>query len=158
MKSIMTMLLFVTVLAAAQWKTDTVKGEQDGKKVIFSVEAVSGTGTRGESVAMSIECMTGEPPVIAIHWFSTFRSDTYVTHQFDAGVTTLKKWNKSGDGKTLFCPGQRERFLNNMLGSNTLTAFVKPYGKPQVTATFDVSGFSEAAMPYVALCGIKPEK
>lgn len=168
MKTILMTLICFTLLIAENssvasdgqhWWIEVGKDQS----VLLSNTAVSGVGTKGGKVVLTVLCKKGETPLIGINWFSPFRSDTYVKHQFDSGLSTLKLWDKGADRQTLYCPSHIDRFMENLMNTHQLKASAKPssaepFRKSAVTAIFNLDGFTDAVDPYLGTCGMERQE
>lgn len=72
---------------------------------------------------------------------------TVVTLRLGQSAAKQEKWSLSTDGKAIFCPTDDRAFVDQLLQNDRLVIRITPFGESPVTATFDLTGLSEAIQP-----------
>ena len=70
-----------------------------------------------------------------------------VTVRIGQSPARQEKWGLSTDSKAIFCPGDNRAFVKELLEADRLVVRLTPYGESPITATFDLTGLTEAIEP-----------
>ncbi len=72
---------------------------------------------------------------------------TVVTVRIGESTARQEEWGLSTDGKAIFCPTDDRAFVDQLIQNDRLVLRLTPFGESPVTATFDLTGLSEAIKP-----------
>ena len=126
----------------------------DSKVVWLAVHANNVTGGRGKPVLLVLRCWSGRTTAY-IAWNEYLGSGVRVTSRIGNAKATTEQWILTSDSRASFVPGNAIEFIRRLAAVPNFVAQVTPYQKETVTATFDVSGLSEAVKPLAQTCGWK---
>jgi type VI secretion system protein VasI len=137
-----------------KWSTSTTTDPLTDQSVYVAIlTAGTGRGRFGESIDLVVRCAK-KTTDLYINWASFLGSEsTFVTHRVGKDKAVRQSWVVSTDHKSSFYPGSPVSTLKKMIDTNSFVVNVTPYSESPVTATFDISGASEALSDVRKGCG-----
>lgn len=82
-------------------------------------------------------------------------NETTMLSRLDKQKAITKKWNISSDAKSVLYRGDVIEFVKALTKANVMFTQITPFNENPVSATFEVSGLSEALKPLQKACGWK---
>lgn len=136
------------------WRLDTSTSPIDGSTTYIlqrDAEDKAGTGFFASTPTLIIRHKEGR-----LDFYITFRqylgSDgTLVTSRLDSSPADESEWSISTDGKAIFCPGNIYETIEQLMANDKLVIRLTPYGESPITATFNLTGLTEALEPMKSL-------
>lgn len=134
--------------AGWQLRTD-VSPIDDSNSYFLSRDATEpvGSGFMSSTPTLMIRYKERELEVYVTFGEYLGSDSTPVTVRLGASPARQEEWGLSTDGKAIFCPTDDRAFVDQLLRNDRLVIRLTPFGESPVTATFDLTGLSEAFTP-----------
>lgn len=142
-----------------KWQTSvTTSPVDDSKNVILSLSSNDYIRTPyGESVTPTIYVACREKKTeVFINWDVYLGLEqTSMLYRLDKQKAVEKNWSISTDTKAVFYRGSDIDFIRALAKADKMYTKITPYNETPVSATFDLTGLSEAMKPLQKACGWK---
>lgn len=126
----------------------------DTETVTIMLVAESGTNRRGTAPTLFIRCKSGKVEVW-INWSDYLGRSAYVTYRLGTATPEMREWDLSNTSSATFYPKNTIDFINQLAATDKFAAKITPYNENPVTATFELTGLTEAVAPVKAACPAK---
>jgi type VI secretion system protein VasI len=137
-----------------EWQVDRLKNPiDDTEKVRLVLESNEGRSRFGKPIHLEIRCVSGQPDLV-IHWHDYLgleRPKVITRIGTERAVTAAWLSANTNDGTFLPKP-MLMPFLRQMVRAETMVAQTVPYSSPTITASFNITGLSEAIRPLAEVC------
>lgn len=142
-----------------KWQTSvTTSPVDDTNNVVLSLPSNDYIRTPfGETVAPTIYVACREKKTeVFINWDVYLGLEqTNMLYRLDKQKAVEKNWSISTDTKAVFYKGSDIDFVRTLAKADKMFARITPYNESPVSATFDLSGLSDALKPLQKACGWK---
>jgi type VI secretion system protein VasI len=125
----------------------------DTEKVRLVLQSNEGRSRFGKPIHLEIRCVSGQPDLV-IHWHDYLgleRPKVITRIGTERAVTAAWLSANTNDGTFLPKP-MLMPFLRQMVRAETMVAQTVPYSSPTITASFNITGLSEAIRPLAEVC------
>ena len=124
----------------------------DGTRSVTLARTASNSGRFGVPIMLVLRCRGGEMDAY-IDWKKTLGAgNAWVATRIDSGPVQGQHWGLSTNNTATFFPGDDVEFFWTLMPARELKAQVTPTGGNAVTAIFDLTGLSDAAVPLRDAC------
>lgn len=142
-----------------KWQTSvTTSPVDDTKNVVLSLSSNDYIRTPfGETVAPTIYVACREKKTeVFINWDVYLGLEqTSMLYRLDKQKAVEKNWSISTDTKAVFYKGSDIDFVRTLAKADKMYVRITPYNESPVSATFELSGLSDALKPLQEACGWK---
>lgn len=149
----------VSKVGVGKWQVSTETSPVDDSENVFVILHANDSfrSNFGETITPNLYISCREKKTELYIGWETYLglNETRMLYRLDKQKAVTKNWNISTDTKAVFYRGNVVEFVKALSKSDVMYAQITPYNENPVSATFEVTGLTEALKPLQKACGWK---